>query len=51
MVKKRLSIDIDEDIKYEVKELAAKKRVTATELYTEWIIAGLNKEKKELDMV
>lgn len=47
MVRKRISFNIEEDIHYKVKELALSNRTTATELYTKWIIEGIEKECKK----
>lgn len=47
MVKKRVSFDIEEDIKLQVKQLALDKKTTATELYTKFIVDGLKRETEQ----
>ena len=47
MVKKRVSFDIEEDIKLQVKQLALDKKTTATELYTKFIVEGLKRETEQ----
>lgn len=45
--KKRVNFNLDEDIHIRVKHLALDKKTTATELFTKWILKGLEKEEKE----
>ena len=47
MVKKRVSFDIEEDIKLQVKQMALDKKTTATELYTKWIVEGIERETEQ----
>jgi len=49
MVKKRVSFDLEENIKKQVKVLASVKGTTATKLYTNWILEGIEKEGINLD--
>lgn len=42
----QLSIRIDKDIRQQVKIMALKKDTTVNDLVTEYIIAGLSKEKE-----
>ena len=47
MAKIRVSFDIEEDIKLQVKQLALDKKTTATKLYTKWIVEGIEKETEQ----
>ena len=47
MAMKKISFNLDEDIHFKVKEIALKNRTTATEIYTNWIKEGLEKETKQ----
>ena len=47
MAMKKISFNLDEDIHFKVKDIALKNRTTATEIYTNWIKEGLEKETKQ----
>ena len=47
MAKVRVDFNLDEDIKKRVKDLAYQKDTTATELYTKWIMQGLERETSQ----
>lgn len=47
MAKVRVDFNLDEDIKKRVKDFAYHNDTTATELYTKWIIEGLERETSQ----
>lgn len=44
MVKKKITFNLEENIIKKVKQMALDKDTTATELYTKWIIKGIENE-------
>ena len=44
LVKKRVNFNLDEDIYFQVKQLALDKKTTATALYTKWIKEAIERE-------
>lgn len=49
MVKEKISFNIEGNTKKKVKIIASIKGVTATELYTKWILEGIEKEGIDLE--
>ena len=43
----RVNFNLDEDIHFQVKQLALNKHTTATELYRKWISDGMKKETEQ----
>ena len=43
----RVNFDIDEDIHFQAKEIALKRKKTIKELYTKWILDGIEKETNQ----
>ncbi|MBR0271059.1 MAG: hypothetical protein IJQ68_03585 [Methanobrevibacter sp.] len=46
MATKQISLRLDEDLIYQIKEFAVESRMTQTELIKLWIIKGLSESKK-----
>lgn len=44
MVKKKITFNLEENIIKKVKQMALDKDTTSTELYTKWIIKGIENE-------
>ena len=47
MAMKKVSFNLDEDIHFRVKEIALKNRTTVTEIYTKYIMEGIERETKQ----
>lgn len=47
MATKQISLRLDEDLIYQIKEFAVESRMTQTELIKLWIIKGLAESKKD----
>ena len=49
--KKRINFNVDEELFYDIKKLVAEKKTTMTELFTEFAMQEIEKEKtqKKLD--
>ena len=47
MTKKRVNFDLEEDLHFQLKQLALNKRTTVTDLLTEWIIKEIEKETNQ----
>lgn len=45
--KHRVNFNIDKDLHYKVKKLALELDTTATKLYVQWTIEGLEREKQK----
>ena len=51
MTELNVNFKLDKSIHYRAKELALKKEMTIKELYTKWIIDGLEKETKQTSLL
>ena len=47
MAKKQISLRLDEELIYQIKEFAVQSRMTQTELIKLWIIKGLSESKQD----
>ena len=47
MAKTRVNFNIDEDLHFQLKQLALDKRTTVTDLLTSWIIEAIEKETNQ----